>query len=669
MRQHLGWGWVCFRLRYWVKLRSRWLERSCPAIGWADVELAGGGVPFEDRPFFFKSSDFGSWRDQLLRWDEGAEVTPLTCAREIREGVFSFYSWDRKSLGFPPAWQTNAYTSEVVPSSEHWSRLADFGFGDIKHVWELSRFGWVYPLVRAYARDGDRAHAETFELLLEDWMEKNPPNLGPQWKCGQEVAIRLMAVLWGSFGLPVNSEIRESVRRLAWVSGKRIAANIEYALQQSNNHGLSEAAGLWSIGLLFPEFAEASRWKARGRKLLETQAGTLIYDDGGCSQSSFNYERVMLDVLSWCVRLGEIYDEPLGECVREAMSKGVALLWQCQDELSGQLPNYGANDGALLLPLTNADYADFRPSLQLASIVSNERRLYQLGTQDEGLLWFYGEKVFERPVCQDVRGDFEASDSGYFTLRNAQGFLFMRCGRYHHRPSHADQLHVDLWWRGKNVLIDSGTYSYNAAKPFDEAFKGTRFHNTVQVDDRDQMDKVSRFLWLPWSRGVIEDKDDGSLTARHDGFERLADPVSHRRVILRVGDIGFLVTDYLRGQEESHSFKTQWLLPGDAEQQEDGTVVLRAGNGKIYYVQMWCTQAEWSLSWEAAEDGCAKGWYSRYYMRKERGHVLCGRSESDAIAMVTWLGESKATIRPGDDFGVEVDVAGMRRHVATEFPE
>ena len=190
-------------------------------------------------------------------------MTPLSCARGIREGVFLLYSWDKRSLGFPPAWQTNAYTGEVVPSSQHWSRLADFGFGDIKHVWELSRFSWVYPLVRAYARDRDRVHAETFEVLLEDWMEKNPPNLGPQWKCGQEVAIRLMAVLWGAFGLPVNSRVRESVRRLAWVSGERIEGNIEYALQQYNSHGLSEAAGLWSIGLLFPDVCRGVTMEGR----------------------------------------------------------------------------------------------------------------------------------------------------------------------------------------------------------------------------------------------------------------------------------------------------------------------------------------------------------------------------------------------------------------------
>ena len=664
--QHLGWGWVCFRLRYWVKLRSRWLELACPTLRWGEVKLPVTDVSLEERPFFFKRSAFEAWRAQLLAWDDGTDESPVELAQDVREGRFRFYSWDEKSVGFPPKWHHNAYTDQVVPKGEHWSRLADFGFGDIKHVWELSRFGWVYSLVRAHARDGDAVHAETFERLLEDWLVENPPNLGPQWKCGQEVAIRLMAVLWGWFGLPGSPEMRESVRKLAWVSGKRIEANIEYAVQQYNNHGLSEAAGLWTLGLLFPEFEEAERWKERGRFLLESQASKLIYEDGGCSQSSFNYERVMLDVLGWSVRLGELHEEPLDKCVSTAMAEAVELLWQCQDDASGQLPNYGANDGALFLPLANADYTDFRPSVQLASVVAGGLRRYVTGAHDEGLLWFFGEEGLGRPLSAAVREDFEAKDSGYFTLRSKHGFLFMRCGKFPHRPSHADQLHVDLWWRGKNVLVDSGTYSYNAAKPFDEGFKGTRFHNTVRVDDCDQMDKASRFLWLPWSNGAMRECEDGVLFAEHDGYERLADPVSHRRVVMRVDDAGFLIVDHLRGERASHAFEVRWHLQSGANRQEDGSIVYDLG-GDRFVVQMWCEHADWALGWECAEEGRAEGWLSRRYMEKERGHVLTGRVEGSAAVMVTWVGEETAAISAGDASGLKVEVGGRRRHVAAEL--
>jgi hypothetical protein len=63
-------------------------------------------------------------------------------------------------------------------------------------VWEASRFSWVFPLVRAWVIEGSDFYPETFWKLFEDWIENNPPNRGPQWMCGQESALRLIAVTY-----------------------------------------------------------------------------------------------------------------------------------------------------------------------------------------------------------------------------------------------------------------------------------------------------------------------------------------------------------------------------------------------------------------------------------------------------------------------------------------
>jgi asparagine synthase (glutamine-hydrolysing) len=626
-------------------------------IGWEEVILPVEGVSLGERPFFFRRDEFPLWRKSFRSWDEGQAVGSREIASRIAAGKFLFYSRDERSVGFPPSWHHNHYTDEVVPSDLHWSRLPDFGYGDIKNVWELNRFGWVFPLVRAYARDGEVIHGETFERLLEDWMRQNPPNRGANWKCGQEVSFRLMAVLWGWFGLGQSAQLGDSVRRLAWVSGKRIEANIEYALQQYNNHGISEAAGLWTIGLLFPEFAESARWKALGRSLLEKHASTLVYEDGGCSQASFNYERVMLDVLIWSARLGDLHGEPLGEEVMTAVGRAAELMFQCQDSETGRLPNYGANDGAHILPLSNADYLDYRPALQSAFMLTEGGRCYDCGSYDESMLWLFGAEALTSLLKGRRRTDFNATVSGYHTLRNAKGFLFMRCGAHWHRPSHADQLHVDLWWRGENVAMDAGTYSYNAAKPFDEGFKGTRFHNTVVVDGKDQMDKASRFLWLPWVRGTLKGSGEGRLLGEHDGFVRLPDSVRHRRQILRVKDHGFLVLDHLRGRGESHDYEVRWQLPGKFASVEGGDAVRFVREDETYFVQLWNESPEFGASWTHAVESASNGWRSRYYMQREAGGVLSGRSVGDSAVFVTWLGDAWATFdakSSGDEMVVKV---------------
>jgi hypothetical protein len=55
----------------------------------------------------------------------------------------------------------------------------------------------------------------------------------------------------------------------------------------------------------------------------------------------------------------------------------------------------------------------------------------------------------------------------------------------------------------------------------------------VVVDDRDQSEFGGSFLWLQHAHTVVEAfraaGDEQTLTARHDGYRRLADPVIHRR--------------------------------------------------------------------------------------------------------------------------------------------
>ncbi len=116
--------------------------------------------------------------------------------------------------------------------------------------------------MRAYWRTGEERYAELFWQLIEDWRAQNPPQQGPHWKCGQETSLRVMAWCFGLYGfLDSQSTTAARVAMLAQMialSGQRIAANLDYALSQRNNHGISEGMGLWTIGTLFPEFRSCS---------------------------------------------------------------------------------------------------------------------------------------------------------------------------------------------------------------------------------------------------------------------------------------------------------------------------------------------------------------------------------------------------------------------------
>jgi hypothetical protein len=69
--------------------------------------------------------------------------------------------------------------------------------------------------------------------------------------------------------------------------------------------------------------------------------------------------------------------------------------------------------------------------------------------------------------------------------------------------------------------------------PWRHYFRSSAAHNTVVIDDKDQSEYGGSFLWLQHAQTVVEAfraaGAEQTLTAHHTGYQRLIDPVTHRR--------------------------------------------------------------------------------------------------------------------------------------------
>jgi hypothetical protein len=274
----------------------------------------------------------------------------------------------------------------------------------------------------------------------------------------------------------------------------------------------------------------------------------------------------------------------------------------------------------LILPLSNCDPCDFRPALQAASAVLTGRRVFPAGAWDEAALWLAGPDALTRAVRPPSRQPLYAEDGGYYTLRNGTGFTFVRCARFRHRPGHADQLHVDLWWSGENVALDAGSFGYNADVPWAKKFEDTASHNTVTVDGQSQTKRVSRFLSYPWPEGSVKSAPDAGLTkpvayweGEHSAYARLPLPVSHRRAVVALGDDAWLVIDRL-SSPGPHDYRVHWLL-ADAPYSWDsaeGILELSLQPGD-YQVQLGCSSPDATTTLVRADEDGARGWRAPSY--------------------------------------------------------
>jgi hypothetical protein len=149
-----------------------------------------------------------------------------------------------------------------------------------------------------------------------------------------------------------------------------------------------------------------------------------------------------------------------------------------------------------------------------------------------------------------------------------------------------DQLHLDLWWRGLNIAQDAGTYLYNANPPWDNPLVGSRVHNTVTVDGRDQMTRGGRFINLDWfpaySRSMVGPDESalGQMMAYHTGYPG----VRHERTVTVYAGERWVVDDRLASQK-SHTYRLHWLLPDWEWEVETGDerieITLMSPHGRI----------------------------------------------------------------------------------------
>jgi hypothetical protein len=511
----------------------------------------------------------------------------------------------------PPDWHLNALTGQRAESSGiDWWRIPDFdpAVGDIKGIWEASRFDWTLTFAQR-AMAGDATAMGHMNQWIADWCKKNPAYQGANWKCGQEASIRVMHLAMTAVILNQVQQPLPGLLNLIEAHLKRIAPTISYAVAQDNNHGTSEAAAMFIGGswLARRGVISGEAWARAGRKWLENRVHRLIGADGSFSQYSLNYHRVLLDTLSmvevWRRKIEE--NEFSGDFYERAVA---ATNWLCAmiDLQSGDGPNLGANDGARLLPLTHTEYGDFRPSTQMASVLFRKQKVYEgIGSWDAPLNWL-GVPTVEQIAPAPRSKLFD--DGGYAVLRNNSAVAIVRYPRFEFRPSHADALHVDLWIDGENHLRDGGSYSYNTAKKWLEYFPGTASHNTIQSDGRDQMPRLGRFLFGDWLKAddvepIVEEESGVSFAAGY----RDAWGTRHRRKV-SLGAEALEVQDEISGNFKVAVLRWRlspgaWVLNGN-----------RVSNGPR------SLRIECSAPIERI--ALVEGWESRHYGRKTTIPVL-----------------------------------------------
>lgn len=581
-----------------------------------------------------------------------------------RGRILAFGRWFA-DYGLPPDWHLNPVTGRRWSSHLHWSKVyaEERRAGDIKLAWEIGRFPHAYHLARAAALQPasqgylQQALADQVRRFADD----NPYGRGIHWASGQEIAFRLMAWLFALGAGGPTSPLAGAFDALAaslYAGARHVERHLDYTLRAVyNNHLLSEALLLYLAGELLPAAPEAARWRARGLEILTGQATRQFYPDGGYIQLSHNYERVALQVYLWAVAVRRKLGGAVPPAWLEVLARGSAFLDAHLNPADGRLPNYGSNDGALPSILSTCDYADFRPTLQAASLAARGERLYPPGPWDEEAAWLLGPASLAAPLRRAPRGSSTFEPSGFHVLRGRdQGsFAAFRCGSVRDRFSQIDMLHLDVWWRGQNVLVDGGSYLYNGPQHWHDHFMRTESHNTVTVDGHDQMLHYRRFKALYWTQARLlrfEDHPGHALVeGEHTGFARHPGGCVHRRAVLFVKDGLWVVVDQVGGAGE-HQARLQWLCGDFPERFDAGRadLTLQTPAGPFHLALRDESGRPVTADVVRGRSNPPRGWQSRYYAEKRPVPSLATTTQGPLPTTLVSLlsaGPATATVEAG----------------------
>lgn len=528
---------------------------------------------------------------------------------------------------------------QLAPGSalRHWTAYergqAHWEAEDVKFTWEPARFGWAFTLGRAYLLSGSQVYPEAFWQFFEAFTVGNPPNLGPNWCSAQEVALRLVALVFA--GQVMAGSSHSTPARLAQLTGaisahaRRILPTLSYARAQHNNHLVTESLGLVIAGSALPSCPEATGWRSLGWKTLCHALQAQISPGGVYAQHSMNYHRLMLQA----ALIGLLPGTPYPAKVQQRLAAAARWLLSQVDPVSGQAPNYGSNDGAYIFPMNPGGYLDYRPTAQAAARAFLGQPVLPRGAWDEMSLWLGLEQPAPGAALPLPEQPFIRR------ARHSTTWAVLRANHYTSRPSQADQLHVDLWFQGVNIALDAGTFRYSAAPPWDNALGRTAVHNTVTVDGQDQMQRAGRFLWLDWAQAQLT-QDGESLLARHDGYRKQG--ILHIRRLTCPGPGVWEIQDRLEptarhSQDKAHSFRLQWLLPDWPWQLDQTTLSLTAP---------WGGQVQLSLTCLSPKDSSAQVSLVR------AGKTLVGAQEPDPTW--GWVSPTYSIRNPALSFAMTV---------------
>lgn len=353
-------------------------------------------------------------------------------------------------------------------------------FGDPEWTYALNRHTCFLILGKAWQYTKNLKYGEKFAALAEDWIcnapltQESRSNTWRSLEAGIRVEFWLKSLLLFEDCPAVTEELREKMEDTLRLHADYLLG-VNESFHHLSNWGVLQNHGLFLLGLYFGE----EEWRKEALRRLDEEAYLQVFRDGSqWEQSPMYHAEVLyglLDSLLHARRFGVSVPKRLEEKIHKMV---YAMAAWCKPD--GHMPCQ-----------SDSDDIDARDLIAQGALLFKDSTLKFLahGILLEDNIWNFTKQEREAyesiPSVKPEKASVALTDSGNYFLKSGltkdADYLRFHCGCMGSGHGHGDQLHVDYFSCGEDILVDPGryTYVYNEER---ERLKLPSAHNTVCVD-------------------------------------------------------------------------------------------------------------------------------------------------------------------------------------------
>jgi uncharacterized heparinase superfamily protein len=331
--------------------------------------------------------------------------------------------------------------------------LGNWNYSDVSRLWNFNAhyLEYLVPLYSLWKSTGDEKYKAKINEIMTSWYEKGSFELDSNQ--AYTISLRIVNQL-------IVSDAVDDKRRLY----DSVYAQYRYLLNHQEKHLLGNhyLENLKAIVISSVVFKDDDVYDNYIRILL-SELDEEITEDGLHFELSLMYHKIVLeDLIRVAVILKQANKSEYKNMV-EYISKMCTALYSLEDDLDRTPLFNDAGDNV-------AKPAD--------ALLSACKCLF------------------------DIESEKKHSVSGYYVLRDGKITVIFDCGElapiYMPGHSHCDCLSFEMFYDGKPIFVNSGTYQYQGDKR--RYFRSTAAHNTVVINGHEQSElwgehRAGRRIW------------------------------------------------------------------------------------------------------------------------------------------------------------------------------